>query len=165
MGLVREMGRVGRVRGVVLLLLLVLSAGACVSRPVIPILDRSLIASGTLEHHVMTNDLFRINDFWIRVTPDTEFHRWLSRGIDGHVSISLTTTPGRYEDSANVRILTGTLAHNTAIDATLVLHVLYVIDPQTRALSPVTFETVDPHTASKWDDFDDGEVSVVIKVG
>jgi len=148
-----------------LALLVLLGSTACVSRPVIPILDRSLIASGVMDHHRLTNDLFHVNDFWMRVTPDTEFHRWLSQGIDRHVSISLTTTPERYGDSSNVRILTGTLIHNTSIDASLILHVLYVQDPQTRALSPVTFETVDQHTAAKWDNFDNGEVSVVIRVG
>ena len=146
-----------------LLSLLVLSA--CVSRPVIPILDRNVIASGTLEHHVLTNDLFRIDDFWMRVTPDTEFHRWLSQGVDRRVSITLTTAPERYGDSPNVRILTGTLIHNTAFDAMIVTHILYVQDPETRALSPITFETVDASTARKWDEFDNGEVSVVIKVG
>jgi hypothetical protein len=148
-----------------LTLLALLTIAACVSRPVIPILDRSLIASGTLDHHVMTNDLFRINDFWMRVTPDTEFHRWLSRGVDRHVSISLTTTPERYGDSPNVRILTGTLIHNTAVGAMVVTHILYVQDPATRVLSPIAFETVDLHTAAKWDNFDNGEVSVVIRVG
>jgi hypothetical protein len=143
--------------------LLVLNA--CVSRPVIPILDRSVIASGTLEHHALTNDLFRINDFWMRVTPDTEFHRWLSEGIDRHMSISLTTHPERYGDSRAVRLLTGTLVHNTSVDAMVVTHILYVQDPETRELSPITFETVDASTARKWDEFDNGEVSVVIKVG
>ena len=150
-------------KSLILLSLLVLAA--CVSRPVIPILDRSLIASGTLEHHVLTDDLFRINDFWMRVTPDTEFHRWLSQGVDHHVSITLTTQPERYGDSRNIRILTGTLVHNTSIDAMVITHVLYVQDPATRALSPITFETVDPHTAAKWDNYDNAEVSVVIKIG
>ena len=113
----------------------------------------------------MTNDLFRINDFWMRVTPDTEFHRWLSQGVDRHVSITLTTHPERYGDSRNVRILTGTLIHNTSVDASLILHILYVQDPQTRAFSPITFETVDQRTAAKWDEFDNGEISAVIRIG
>jgi hypothetical protein len=146
-----------------LLSLLVLSA--CVSRPVIPILNRNVIASGTLEHHALTNDLFRIDDFWMRVPPDTEFHRWLSQGVDRRVSITLSTTPERFADKPTTRILTGTLIHNTAIDAMIVTHILYVQDPATRALSPITFETVDQHTAAKWDDYDNGELSVVIKVG
>jgi hypothetical protein len=150
-------------KSLTLLALLVLSA--CVSRPVIPILDRNVIASGTLEHHALTDDLFRIDDFWMRVTPDTEFHRWLSQGVDRHVSIRLTTTPGRYGDSREVRILTGTLIHNTAFDAMIVTHVLYVQDPQTRVLSPITFETVDGSTARKWDGYDNGEISVVIRLG
>jgi hypothetical protein len=150
-------------KSLTLLSLLVLSA--CVSRPVIPILDRNVIASGTLEHHALTNDLFRIDDFWMRVTPDTEFHRWLSQGVDHHASITLTTAPERYRDAKDVRILTGTLIHNTAIDAMVVAHILYVQDPETRALSPITFETVVSSTARKWDEFDNGEVSVVIKVG
>jgi len=146
-----------------LLTLLVLSA--CVSRPVIPILDRNVITSGTLEHHALTNDLFRIDAFWMRVTPDTEFHRWLSQGVDRHAIIELSTAPARYADTPTTRILTGTLIHNTSIDAMIVTHILYVQDPATRALSAITFETVDAATARQWDAFDNGEVSVVIKVG
>ena len=138
---------------------------ACVSRPVIPLLDRSMIASGTMGHHTLTNDLFHINDLWMRVRPETEFHRWLSQGVDRHVTVSLTTAPERYADTANIRILTGVLIHNTAVDAMVVTHILYLQDPATHVLGAITFETTDVGMAAKWDVYDNGEVSVVIKVG
>ena len=77
----------------------------------------------------------------------------------------MTTEPERYGDAKDVRILTGTLIHNTAIDAMVVTHILYIQDPETRALSPITFETVDSSAARKWDVFDSGEVGVVIQMG
>ena len=156
-----EVGRTGG--SLAALALLVLSA--CVSRPVIPILDRSTIASGEMGHHLLTNDLFHINDLWMRVQPGTEFHRWLSQGVDRRVTISLTTTPERHADAPDTRVLTGVVIHNTAINAMVVTHILYLQDPETRLLSAITFETVNSGTAAKWDNYDNGEVSVVIRLG
>ena len=41
---------------------------------------------------------FHIDDLWLKVTPDTEFHRWLSQGIDRDVTITLTANADRFAD-------------------------------------------------------------------
>ena len=51
------------------------------------------IASGKLAHHRFSNELFRIHELWIGVAEDTEFHRWLSQGIDRNVALVLRRIP------------------------------------------------------------------------
>jgi hypothetical protein len=123
-----------------------------------------IVVSGELVHHRATNELFHIDELWMQVTPDTVFHRWLSQGIDREVSIILTRNPERYGDFSNVRILSGRLMHITVPSVSPVMHVLYVEDQETGALSPVTFQTDDPDTARKFDEFEDRDVSLVIEI-
>jgi len=135
-------------------------AGVSVAEP--PVDD--IVASGSLAHHRLTNDLFHIGDLWMRVSPDTVFHRWLSQGIDHTVTILLTTNPTRFADAKKTRILTGTLMDDTAPNATPVIHILFIEDERTHRASPITFETTDRLIASKFDDYDDAEVSIVIQL-
>ncbi len=127
-----------------------------------PVEDR--VASGSLVHHRATNSLFHIGDLWMRVSPDTVFHRWLSQGIDHPVAIILTTNPARFADEKNTRILTGTLVDDTAPNATPVIHILFIEDERTHQVSPVTFETTDRLIASRFDAYDEAEVSIVIQL-
>jgi len=120
--------------------------------------------SGSLAHHRLTDDLFRIDELWMQVTPDTEFHRWLSEGIDKDVAIILTHNPDRFADLKGVRILTGTLIHDTSPNASPIVHEMFLKDPATGAIGAVTFETTDAATAKKFDAYDGVEVSLIIQI-
>jgi len=124
-------------------------------------------------------DLFHIGEFWISVTPDTLFHRWLSQGIGRKVVIRLTTNSARFGDVRNVRILSGTLKHETASNPTPssadvegrlprgnlpTVHILYLKDELTGSLGEVTFETADLRTARKFDAYFDTDVIIVIQI-
>jgi hypothetical protein len=122
------------------------------------------VASGKLVHHALTDDLFRIDHLWMRVRSDTEFHRWLSQGINHKVEIILTYDPRRFDDVAGVRVLTGTMTHDTAPSAKSVVHILFLWDEETGSPGPITFETTDDRLAGKFDEFDSGEVSLVIRL-
>ena len=126
--------------------------------------DDVVVVSGELEHHRATNSLFHIDELWMQVTPDTQFHRWLSQGIDKDVAIILTRNPDRYGDRENVRILSGRLMHITVPSASPVMHVLYIEDQETGAMSPITFQTDDPALARKFDPFDDRDASIIIEI-
>jgi hypothetical protein len=115
-------------------------------------------------HHRLTNDLFHIDDLWFRVEPDTAFHRWLSQGVGNQAAITLTDEPGRFADVANVRILTGRLAHQTVPSASPVLHVLFLRDEVTESLGAVTFEAEDPVIAATFDLWAGVEVSVIVEI-
>ena len=136
----------------------------CSGAPVAGQQAEDIVASDALVHHRLTNDLFHVGDLWIRVPPDTVFHRWLSQGIDRPVAVILTTNPTRFADAKNTRVLTGTLMDDTAPNATPVIHILFIEDMQTHQASPITFETTDRVIASKFDDYDDAEVSIVIQL-
>ena len=122
------------------------------------------VASGKLAHHFLTNDLFRIDKLWMQVAPDTLFHRWLSQGINRKVAIVMTATPGTFGDRPNLRILTGTLMHQTAPGTSPIVHMMFLTDEQTGTAGAVTFETDDLATAEKFDAFDDRNVSIVIEI-
>src|SRR5512140_2827670 len=77
-----------------------------------------VLASGEMEGRFLAESLFHIGEFWMKVQADTEFHRWLTQGIDRKVVITLTSNPERFGDDRNMRILTGTLMHETAPDPT-----------------------------------------------
>lgn len=138
-----------------------------------------VVASGTLGGHVLAGALFHIGEFWMRVTPDTEFHRWLAQGIDRKVVVMLTTNPDRFGDARNVRILSGTLMHGTAPNPTPattdvigrlpagnlpLVHILFLKDELSGSLGPITFETADFDTATKFDPYDDTHTNIVIKI-
>jgi hypothetical protein len=122
------------------------------------------VASGKLVHHALTDDLFHIDRLWMRVPSDTEFHRWLSQGINRKVEIVLTYNPRPFDDVAGVRVLTGTMTHNTAPSAKPVVHILFLRDEATGSLGPITFQTTDDRLARKFDDFDSGDVSLVMRL-
>ena len=122
------------------------------------------VVSGDLVHHALTNDLFHIGDLWMKVKPDTEFHRWLSQGIDRKVTITLTPNADRFADAKDTRILRGSLMHETAPNATPVVHILFLKDELTGSVGAVTFETADSETATKFDSYDDADVSIVIEI-
>lgn len=138
-----------------------------------------VVASGTLGGGSLADALFNIGEFWMRVAPDTEFHRWLSQGINRKVVIMLTTNPARFGDAKNVRILGGTLMHETAPNPTpatidvigrlptgnlSIVHILFLKDELTGSLGPITFQTADFETAAKFDAYDDTYINVVIAI-
>jgi mono/diheme cytochrome c family protein len=123
-----------------------------------------MIVSGSLAHHRLTDDLFRIDELWMQLTPNTEFYRWLSQGIDRNASIILTPHPDRFADVKGVRILTGTMIHDTAPSASPIVHTMFLKDLTTGALAPITFETTDPNVAKTFDFYDNVDVSVVIQI-
>lgn len=138
-----------------------------------------VIASGTLDGHFLADALFHIGEFWMRVSPDTEFHRWLSQGIHRKVVIMLTANPARFGDATNVRILSGTLMHGTAPNPTpaaidvigrlpagnlSIVHILFLKDGLTGSLGPITFETADFETAMRFGAYDDTHISIVIEI-
>jgi mono/diheme cytochrome c family protein len=122
------------------------------------------MVSGNLEHHLLTNDLFHIDDLWMQVAPNTEFHRWLSQGINRNVTILLVLNADRFADAKGVRILTGHLVHDIAPAASPIVHELFLKDPATGAVSAITFETTDAAIAKAFDFHDDGEVSLIIQI-
>jgi hypothetical protein len=151
-----------------IVVLAALLAVACVPRSThiatVPFDGDGVVIVGTLAHHRLSNDLFRIDRLWMRVEPDTLFHRWLLDGAGRVAAIGLTTDPGRFADVPNVRILTGRLIHQTAPTATPLLHVLFLEDPLSGFLGPITFETQDPIVAHTFDRWADAEVSVIVEI-
>jgi hypothetical protein len=139
-----------------------------------------IVVSGTLSGQFLADALFHVGEFWMRVASNTEFHRWLSHGIDHKVVITLITDPTPLEDVTNVRILSGTLVHETAPNPTplttsvvgrlpegnaSVVHILFLKDETTGTLGAVTFETADLDTARKFEAYDGTRVNIVIKIG
>jgi mono/diheme cytochrome c family protein len=122
------------------------------------------IASGPIEHHVLTGDVFRIEKIWMRVAPNTQYHRWLSSGTGSRSTLVLTSDPRRFGDRHNVRILTGRLICNTAPSEMPIVHEFFLTDDATGAFSPVTFETEDGATAAKFEQWNNAVVSLVIEI-
>ena len=137
------------------------------------------IASGTLEGRLLSGSLFHIGEFWIRVATNTEFNRWLSEGLTHNVVVLLTTNPDRFGDQKNVRILTGTLQHQTAPNPTAIttdvvgrlpegdsafVHELFLKDERSGSIGAVTFETADQVVASEFDKYNGKNVSIVIAI-
>src|SRR3954464_12210737 len=137
-------------------------AALCAAAAAAPVQRDVVVVSGKLAHHFLSNDLFRIDTLWMQVAPDTLFHRWLSQGINGKVEVILTTSPEKFGDRPNVRILSGRMMHETVPTTSPIVHSLFVFDEQTGTAGPVTFETDDHRTAHKFDAFDDQPVSIVI---
>lgn len=122
------------------------------------------MVSGTLKRHLLTNDRFHIDGLWMQVAPDTEFHRWLSQGIDRNVAILLVVNADRFADLKGVRILTGHLVHNIAPAGSPIVHELFLKDPATGAVDVITFETTDAAIAKAFDFHDNAEVSLILQI-
>jgi hypothetical protein len=142
--------------------------------------SETIAASGTLRSQPLAGDIFSIGEFWMRVPANTEFNRWLSQGTNRTVVVTLTANPARFADAKNTRILSGTLMHGTAPKPTPAatdvigrlpegnlpfVHVLFLKDPLTGTLGPVTFETADFATAAKFEPYDDIHINIVIEIG
>jgi len=91
----------------------------------------------------------------------------------------MTAHPDRFADAKNVRILSGTLMHQTAPAPTPaaanvfgnlppgdspIVHVLFLKDKLTGSLGAVTFETADLVTAAKFNDYDGTYLNIVIEI-
>jgi hypothetical protein len=122
------------------------------------------MVAGTLGHHAQTAALFHIGDVWMRVAPNAEFSRWLSQGVDRHAAIIIAANPERFGDVKGMRILTGTLIHDTQPNTSPPVHELFLKDLMTGAFSAVTFETTNPSIAKTFDFFDNPEVSLIIQI-
>jgi hypothetical protein len=138
-----------------------------------------ILAAGKLAHHRVSNELFQVDELWIRVAEDTEFHRWLSQGINREVTVSITTQTAQRTDQAGTRILTGKLVHLTAPNPTPttvdvvgqlppgnlpMVHIVFVRDEALGTLGAVTLQTSDGATVSRLQGFDDADVSIVIAI-
>lgn len=123
-----------------------------------------VIASGTLVHHALTDDLFHIGTLWIRGTPGTEYYRWLSAGTGHQATLTLAVDPSRFADARNTRILPGTLRHNEAPSAWPIVHVLFFTDDETGAISPLTVETNDEAAARLFGRRDNVVSSLVVQI-
>ena len=137
------------------------------------------VVSGTLKIEVLDDPIFHIDDLWMRVPSDTEFHRWLSEGLDQRVDVQVTTDPAGFADQPHMRILTGTLIHQTAPAPTAVttdvmgklprgdspmVHILFLQDPLSGSLGPITFQTTDRDMAAKFVPYDGRRIGIVIRI-
>ena len=146
--------------------------------------DRSadaVVASGKLDGRFLAASLFHIDEFWMQVARGTDFHRWLSQGLGRQVVIRLTADGTRIDDEKRMRILTGTLVHETAPKPTSIttdlvgrlpegdsgfVHVFFVRDEIAGSvtLSAVTFETADLATVTKFAAYEGGRINIVIEI-
>jgi hypothetical protein len=141
----------------------------------------AVVASGTLDGRFLAASLFHIDEFWMQVASGTDFHRWLSEGLGRPVVVRLAADTARFGDEKNVRILSGTLVHETAPKPTSItsdvvgrlpegdsglVHVFFVRDEiaGSGTLSAVTFETADLATVSKFAAYEGGRVNIVIEI-
>ena len=117
----------------------------------------------------------------MKVGDGTEFHRWLSQGLDHVVVIRLMADATPVGDEKNLRILTGTLVHEVAGRVTPnttnvvgrlpegdsgFVHMFFVRDEiaGTGALSPITFESADLATVAKFSAYEGAHVNIVIQI-
>ena len=141
----------------------------------------AVVASGRLDGRLLAASLFHIDEFWMQVASGTDFHRWLSQGLGRSVVVRLAADTARFGDEKNVRILSGTLVHETAPKPTSItsdvvgrlpegdsglVHVFFVRDEiaGSGTLSAVTFETADLATVSKFAAYEGGRVNIVIEI-
>jgi hypothetical protein len=141
----------------------------------------TVIASGTLDGRFLAASLFHIDEFWMRVTAGTEFHRWLSQGLGRSVVVRLGGDTKLLGDEKNSRVIGGMLVHETAPKPTSTttdvvgrlpegdsgfVHVFFVRDEiaGSGTLSAVTFETADLATVSKFAAYEGGRVDIVIEI-
>ena len=148
-----------------LLLMLLLAGVSASGQTVAQDADADVtVVSGKLAHHWLTDELFHIGDLWMQVAPNTQFHRWLSQGINRGVAIILTRKPDTFGDRDNARILRGTMMHGTSPRTSPIVHIMFLKDELTGSVGAVTFETDDPVLARTFDAFDDGEVGIIIEI-
>jgi hypothetical protein len=141
----------------------------------------AVVASGTLHGRFRAASLFHIDEFWMQVASGTDFHRWLSQGLGRLVVVRLTADATQVHDEKRMRILTGTLVHETAPRPTSIttnvvgrlpegdsglVHVFFVTDEIAGrgTLSAVTFETADLATVSKFAAYEGGRINIVIEI-
>ena len=141
----------------------------------------AIVASGTLDGRFLAGSLFHIEEFWMRVAKGTEFHRWLSQGLDHTVVIRLAADTVPFGDEKNVRILSGTLVHETAPKPTAIttdvvgrlpagdsgfVHVYFVRDEigGSGTLGAITFESADLATVSKFSAYEGAHVNIIIEI-
>jgi hypothetical protein len=139
-------------------------AALCVAAAQAPPAADVVVVSGKLAHHALTNDLFHIDALWLQVAPGTLFHRWLSQAINHEVAIIVSPDPDRWGDRDNIRILRGTLMHETAPSTSPIVHEMFLRDERLGATSAVTFETDDQVIAAKFDAFDGRNTAIVIEM-
>ena len=143
--------------------------------------DFTVVASGKLNGRFLAASLFHIDEFWMKVAGGTEFHRWLSQGLDRDVVIRVMADATTLGDEKNTRILTGTLMHEVAARVTPnstdvvgrmpegdsgFVHVFFVRDEiaGTGALSAITFESADLATVAKFTAYEGSHVNIVIEI-
>jgi hypothetical protein len=142
---------------------LALQIAANVTAPISDARDLPVVC-GSLVHSEETSDLFHVGELWMQVPAGTAFHRWLSQGVQRQVAVMLTSGPDQYGDEPDVKILTGTLHHNTAPTGTATVHVVFMRDELTGTLGPITFETTSFDLASRFAPYAGKPVSVVIHI-
>lgn len=163
-----------RLRQVAVAGAIVIGAGAAVASAAKE--PEIVVASGKMDGRFLADSLFHIDEFWMQVNSGTEFHRWLSRGLHKKVVVSLIASAAALTDEKNMRILTGTLIHQTAPregpgtggrlpkgDSGLV-HVLFLQDDLSGSLGAVTFETADRATVEKFDVYDGKRITIIIRI-
>ena len=148
------------------LLICLLVTGASAFAPSVAQNVDVTVVSGQLERLRFAAELFHIEDLWMQVAADTQFHRWLSQGVDRQIVVTLTADPDTFGDRDRdaARILRGTLMHGTAPSTSPIVHTIFLQDELTGSLGAVTFQTDDPVIARKFDSFDDGEVGIIIEI-
>jgi len=122
------------------------------------------LACGRLVQDHRTDNLFHVGELWLHAPRGSVFHRWLLQAADGQVTVTLTSRPDAYGDDPNVKIVTGTLQHNTAPAGTETIHIVFMRDDVTGVLGPVTLETTAFSVASRVDRFTGQPVSIVIRI-
>ena len=122
------------------------------------------LVCGRLVQHRRTDNLFRVGKLWLHAPRGSVFDRWLAQAAGAEVVVSLTSRPDSHGGEPNLKILTGTLQHNTAPSELDTIHVVYMRDQHTGTPGPVTFETTAFDLASRFDAYAGRTVSIIIRV-
>jgi hypothetical protein len=122
------------------------------------------VACGRLAQDRSHVNLFHVGELWLHAPTGSIMNRWLLQAADAQVAVTLTSRPDTYGDSPDVKILTGTLQHNTAPRGLATIHIVFMRDEVTGTIGPVTFETTTFGVASRFDRYTGKNVSIVIRV-
>src|SRR5689334_11244738 len=122
------------------------------------------VVCGRLTQDRSHDNLFRVGELWLHARRGSVMDRWLSQAANRRVVVTLTSHPDAYGDRANVKILTGTLQHNTAPRGMTTIHIVFMRDEMTGTLGPITFETTAFNVASRFDRYTGKDVSIVVRV-
>lgn len=122
------------------------------------------VACGRLAQDRSPDNLFHVGELWLHAPRGSVMDRWLSQAANGQVAVTLTSHPDVYGDQSNVKILTGTLQHNTAPYGLATIHIVFMRDEVTGTLGPITFETTAFGVASQFDRYTGKDVSIVVRV-